>query len=197
MDRPRRRPSHPLVGWAFVVLGCAGLVASLAAYLSRCASGDVEAWPLAGPSLEVLAGVLRVALPGAVLLMLGVLLPLQRLGHRPESIDRLSRLVTGALLFVVGGGWLLRLNLVGFASLWARREPLGDLVLPAAMLENRVWSANIMLIFVVALVSLPLNTMVRRLLARPGMARAPWPLWLVGSLWWVGLVAVLLIAGIR
>jgi hypothetical protein len=157
---------------------------------------DLPVYPVRGESLEIMAGIVRGALPAAVLLVLGVLLPLQQLGRRADRRDLLSRLVTGALLAVFGGYWILRLNLVGFASLWARREPLGDLILPAALLENRVWSGNIMLIFVVAVLSLPLNTLVRRLLAREEMPGAPWPAWLVAGAWWVGLVAVLLVAGL-
>ena len=145
--------------------------------------------------MQVLAGVVREALPAAILLVLGVLMPLQQLGTVVERRDLLSRIITTALLLVGGGYWILRLNLVGFASLWARQQPLGDLILPAALLENRVWWANIMLIFVVAVLSLPLNTLVRKLLAMESVPRAPWPLWLVGAAWWVGLAAVLLLAG--
>jgi len=196
MEIRKRPPSHPLTGWAFVVLGCTGLVVNLAIYLWRCSAEGIAPMPVRGEALSILATIMRSALPAAVLLALGVLLPMQQLGNRPERRDRLSRTVTTSLLVVLGGYWLLRLNLVGFASLWARREPLGDLILPAALLENRVWSGNIMLVFTVALLSLPLNTLVRRLLARDGMARAPWPAWLVAGIWWVGLVAVLLIAAV-
>lgn len=195
MEISKRPPSHPLTGWAFVALGCAGLVVNLALYLWRCSVAGIDPVPIRGEALAILAGIVRAALPAAVLLVLGVLVPLQQLGDRPERRDFLSRTVTASLLVVLGGYWLLRLNLVGFASLWARREPLGDLILPAALLENRVWSGNIMLVFAVALLSLPLNTLVRKLLARDGMARAPWPAWLVAGIWWVGLVAVLLVAG--
>lgn len=195
MELRKRPPSHPLTGWAFVVLGCAGLLINLGLYVWRCLGQDVPVYPVQGASLEVLAAIVRGALPAAILLVVGVLLPLQQLGRREDRRDRLSRLVTATLLVVFGGYWILRLNLVGYASLWARREPLGDLLLPAALLENRVWSGNIMLIFVVALLSLPLNTLVRRLLAREEMPGAPWPAWLVAGVWWVGLVAVLLVAG--
>lgn len=195
MQRVARRPSHPVTGWSFVVLGTAGIVVGGAAWLARCGATGVAAWPVEGRSLELLADVVRVSVPAAVLLLLGVLLPLQALAWRPDRRDLLARTVTTAVLVVVGGAWMLRVNLVGYASLWARREPLGDLLLPAALLENRVWSANIMLVFAVALASLPLNTFVRRMLDRPGMRRAPWPLWMLGATWWVGLVAVLLIAG--
>ena len=153
-------------------------------------------WPVADDSLLILAGVVRQTLPGAIVLVLGVLLPLQRFARSRRRIDLLSRTITGSLLIVIGVYWILRLNLVGFASLWSRKQALGDLVLPAALLENRVWFANIMLVFLVAVLSLPLNTFVRRLLAQSGIGRAPWPLWLIGSVWWVGLAAVLLIAGI-
>jgi hypothetical protein len=196
MVEVRMRPSHPLVGWSFVALGTAGLLSNLAVYALRCRGASVPIWPVADESLLILADVVRQTLPGAIVLMLGVLLPLQRLARNRRRIDLLSRTVTGSLLSVVGAYWLLRLNLVGFASLWSRQQPLGDLVLPAALLENRVWSANIMLMFLIAVLSLPLNAFVRRLLAQTGIRRAPWPLWLIGSLWWVGLVAVLLIAGI-
>jgi hypothetical protein len=195
MQVQRRRPSHPLTGWAFVILGCAGLVLGIASYLWRCASADVPAWPVAGMALEELASVVRVSLPAAVLLTLGVLLPLQRWGLEPSRRSLLVRLVTTSLLVVLGGYWILRLNLVGFASLWARQQPLGDLLLPAALLENRVWSANIMVVFAVALLSLPLNSMVRRLLRREEGPRAPWPLWSIAGIWWIGLPAVLLLAG--
>jgi hypothetical protein len=164
-------------------------------YLWRCLARDVPVYPVSGEALEILAGIMRAALPAAVLLVAGVLLPIQQLGRREDRRDRLSRLVTATLLVVFGGYWIVRLNLVGFASLWERRELLGDLVLPAALLENRVWSGNIMLIFVVVLLSLPLNTLVRKLLAREEMPGAPWPAWLVAAVWWVGLVAVLLVAG--
>ncbi|RKZ17940.1 hypothetical protein DRQ53_01910 [bacterium] len=192
----RPAPSHPIVGWAFVLLGCAGLLLNSLAWLWRCRTAEVSVWPLAGDSVTLLAAVLREALPAAILLVLGVMIPLQRLAAQRHRVDLLSRLVTGSLLTVFGGYWLLRLNTVGYASLWARREMLGDLVLPAALLENRVWMTNIMLVLFVALLSLPLNSLVRRLLARQTMPRAHWGLWLVGSLWWVGLAAVLLLAGI-
>ena len=195
MELPRREPSHPMTGWAFVALGCAGLAVNLAIYLWRCGAESLMPWAVRGESLPVLAGVVREALPAAILLVLGVLVPLQQLGNVVERRGLLSRIITTALLLVGGGYWILRLNLVGFASLWARQQPLGDLVLPAALLENRVWSANIMLIFAVALLSLPLNTFVRRLLAMERVRRAPWPLWLVAAAWWVGLAAVLLLAG--
>jgi hypothetical protein len=196
MKLSKRPPSHPLTGWAFVALGWLGLAGNLSLYLWRCSSRGVAPLPLEGEALDIMAGILRTALPAAVLLVLGVLLPLQQMGTRTDRRDRLSRLVTATLLAVFGGYWILRLNLVGFASLWSRRELLGDLVLPAALLENRVWSANIMLVFVVALLSLPVNTLVRRLLAREELPRAPWPAWLVAGIWWVGLVAVLLVAGV-
>ena len=195
MELPRREPSHPMTGWVFVTLGCLGLAANLAIYFWRCSAESVAPWPIQGQSLQVLAGIVREALPAAILLVLGVLIPLQRLGSVVERRDLLSRTITAALLLVAGGYWILRLNTAGFASLWARQEPLGDLMLPAALLENRVWSANIMVIFVVAVLSLPLNTLVRRLLSLEGVRRAPWPLWLVGAAWWVGLAAVLLLAG--
>jgi hypothetical protein len=195
MEIRKRPPSHPLTGWAFVVLGCAGLCVNLGLYLWRCHARDIPVWPVSGEALEVLAAIMRWALPAAVLFVAGVLLPIQHLGNRPERRARLSRLVTATVLVVLGGYWVLRLNLVGFASLWQRREPLGDLILPAALLENRVWSGNIMLIFFVALLSLPVNTLVRRLLAREDLRPAPWPGWLLAGIWWVGLVAVLLVAG--
>jgi hypothetical protein len=184
-----------LTGWAFVALGIAGLVVNVTLYVWRCLDRGLPVYPIQGDTLEVLAGILRGVLPAAVILVGGVLLPLQQLGRRRDRRDRLSRLVTATLLVVFGGYWILRLNLVGFASLWSRREPLGDLILPAALLENRVWSANIMLIFVVAILSLPLNTLVRRLLDREETSPAPWPAWLVAGVWWVGLVVVLLVAG--
>ena len=195
MEIRKRPPSHPLTGWAFVVLGCAGLLINLGLYVWRCSTQGVPLYPIEGAALGILAGIMRGALPAAVALVVGVLLPLQQFGRRPDRRDRLSRLVTATLLVVFGGYWIVRLNLVGFGSLWARREPLGDLIVPAALLENRVWSGNIMLIFVVVLLSLPLNTLVRRLLAREEMPGAPWPAWLVAGIWWVGLVAGLLVAG--
>jgi len=195
MELNKRPPSHPLTGWAFVALGCAGLVVNLGLYVWRCIGQELPVYPVRGESLDIMAGIVRGAFPAAALLVLGVLLPLQQLGRMADRRDTLSRLVTGTLLAVFGGYWILRLNLVGFASLWARREPLGDLILPAALLENRVWSGNIMLILVVAVLSLPLNTLVRRLLALEEMPGAPWPAWLVSGVWWVGLVAVLLVAG--
>jgi hypothetical protein len=196
MAEVRTHPSHVLVGWSFVTLGAVGLLSNLVVYALRCRGASVPVWPVAGDSLLILASVVRQTLPGAIVLVLGVLFPLQRLGRRKPRIDLLSRTVTASLLTVVGAYWVLRLNLVGFASLWSRQQPLGDLVLPAALLENRVWSANIMLVFLIALLSLPLNTFVRRLLDRPDFPRAPWPLWLIASVWWVGLVAVLLVAGV-
>ena len=195
MAEVRMRPSHPLVGWSFVALGTAGLFSNLTVYALRCRAASVPIWPVADESLLILAGVVRQTLPGAIVLVLGVLLPLQRMARNRRRIDLLSRTITTSLLGVFGAYWLLRLNLVGFASLWSRQETLGDLVLPAALLENRVWSTNIMRVLSVAVLSLPLNTFVRRSLRSSGVGRAPWPLWLIGSVWWVGLVAVLLIAG--
>ena len=197
MAEVRIRPSHVLVGWSFVVLGTVGLLSNFVVYALRCRGAAVPVWPVNDESLLILANVVRQTLPGAVVLVLGVLLPLQRMAGRQRRIDTLSRTITASLLSVVGGYWILRLNLVGFASLWSRQQPLGDLVLPAALLENRVWSANIMLLFLVAVLSLPLNTFVRRLLDRRELPRAPWPLWLISSVWWVGLAAVLLIAGME
>jgi hypothetical protein len=197
MAEVRMRSSHPLVGWSFVALGTVGLLSNLTVYVLRCRGASVPLWPVVDDSLLILAGVVRQTLPGAIVLVLGVLLPLQRFARSRRRIDLLSRTITGSLLIVIGVYWILRLNLVGFASLWSRKQALGDLVLPAALLENRVWFANIMLVFLVAVLSLPLNTFVRRLLAQSGIGRAPWPLWLIGSVWWVGLAAVLLIAGIE
>jgi len=196
MAEVRIPSSHVLVGWFYAALGTVGLLSNLGVYVWRCRMASVPVWPVADESLLILAGVVRQTLPGAIVLVLGVLFPLQRLGRKEGRIDLLSRTVTASLLGVAGGYWILRLNLVGFASLWSRQQPLGDLVLPAALLENRVWSANIMLVFLIAVLSLPLNTFIRRLLARPDFRRAPWPLWLMASVWWVGLAAVLLIAGV-
>lgn len=192
---PRR--SHPLVGWTFVALGAVGLLLNLGFYLWHCRSVGFAPWPVGEEALAALAGIVRASVPAAILLVLGVLLPLQRLAGQPGRMDLLSRTVTATLLVVFGGIWLVRLNTVGFASLWARREVLGELVLPAALLENRVWSANIMLVLAVAVLSLPLNQALRKLLSRRDLPRAAWPLWLLGGVWWVGLAAVLLIAGAR
>lgn len=197
MTRVPRQPSHPIVGWGFAGLGLAGLVWTTVAYGLGCAQSGVAAWPVGSPQWAILDPLARTAAPMALAFVVGALLPLQRWADQPSHAVRLARWVTAVVLILLGTVWVLRLNRVGFASLWARHEVLGDFSLPAAVLENRVWSANIMLVLVIALLSLPLNRLVRAGLARTGMPRVHWSLWIGAGCWWVGLAAVALLAAGR
>jgi hypothetical protein len=191
----RPGPSHPLLGWTFSLVGTLGLGLGLALYVARCRQHGVEPWPDDPASAAVLASVVRDGLPAALALILGFLLPLQQMGNRPARRRALARILTVTPLLVLGAYWLARMNLVGFGSLWSRPERLGETTLPAALLETRVWSANIMVVLALALLSLPLHSAIVRVLRRPELGRAPWFLWLTGTMGWVGLAAALLLAG--
>jgi hypothetical protein len=191
----RPDPSHPLLGWSFSLVGTLGLALGLALHAARCRQQGVGPWPDDPVSVAVLAGVVRDGLPAALALVLGFLLPLQQMGNRPARHRALARILTMTPLLVLGGYWLARMNLVGFGSLWSRPERLGELTLPAALVENRVWWANIMVVLALALMALPLHSAIVRALRRRDLRRAPWFLWLTGSVGWLGLAAALLLAG--
>ena len=176
MESNRSRRLQHLAGWGAVLLAL-GALAGLVAIAVTTATA--QGYPIAPETPNAVAA-WRDAASTVLVLALAVLavllLPLQQFGRRNDGVRRLARLwgVLGAL-----GVWLFvgyRLNRFTFGTLWRTKQEIGDLVLPAAIAEPRIWYNNIGLTLGCAILGLVLVAALERLLPRLGVRRAPRPL---------------------
>jgi arylsulfatase A-like enzyme len=171
--RPRTDRLHHLAGWALLLLA----VASIAVFAFQAAdTAEHHGYPLAPVTPNAVAAwrdAASTTLMGALAVILVVLLPLQRLGRRPDGPVRLARL-WGVLVAL--GVWLMvgyRLNRFTYGGLWRSREEVGDLLVPAAVVEPRIWYNNIGLTLGCAVLAIVLMAVLERLLPRLRAARPP------------------------
>ncbi|HKK71890.1 MAG TPA: sulfatase [Candidatus Krumholzibacteria bacterium] len=171
--RPRIDRLHHLAGWALVLLA----MSSIAVFVIRAVeTSGLHGYPLAPITPNAVAAwrdAASTTLMGSLAVILVVLLPLQRLGRRPDGAVRLARL-WGVLIAV--GAWAMigyRLNRFTYGGLWRSREEVGDLLVPAALVEPRIWYNNIGLTLGCAVLAIVLMAVLERLLPRSRARRAP------------------------
>lgn len=194
---PRRL--HNFAGWGLLLLAVAAWIgvawqalgaASFHGYPSTPTTPNaLAAWRDAGSlGLVLVLGVVTV-----------LLFPLQRLGGKENGAVRLARL--WAVLMAIGV-WAVtgfRVNRYTYGELWRTRQEMGDLIIPAAIAEPRVWYANIGLTLACSILAIILLAVFERVLPRLGAPRTPRPVVLVSGLallllapvsivpaWWVG-----------
>lgn len=169
----RSRSLHHVAGWLFLVLAlvCVGLTGYTAIEHTR-AHGDpsLPLTPNARAAWQQ-AGMLALALALAALVF--VLLPLQRLGRSFDGTRWLARLWA---IGIAAGVWAvlgLRLNRYTYGRLWRSWEEVGDLTIPAAVLQPRVWYSNVGLTIGCAVFAFVLLAVLERTLPLWRMPRAP------------------------
>lgn len=162
-----------LAGWGLALLALGAWIGVVVRALGTTSLHGYPELPTTPNALAAWRDAASLALILALGIVTVVLFPLQRLGRHPQGAIRLGRL-WGILTAV--GIWAAigyRLNRFTYGGLWRTREEVGDLIVPAAIVEPRVWYANIGLTLACAVLALALMAVLERLLPRLGAPRAP------------------------
>lgn len=162
-----------LAGWGLVLLAVAAWIGLFVEALGTAAYHGYPSTPTTPNALAAWRDAASFVLLMALVVVIVVLFPLQRLGRTGRGADRLA-LLWGVLVAV--GTWLVvgyRLNRFTYGGLWRTREEIGELILPMALVEPRVWYANIALTLACAILALVLRAAFDRVLPRLSAPRAP------------------------
>ena len=164
---------HHLAGWGFVLLTVAAWVGWVVEALSTTTLHGYPSAPTTPNAVAAWRDAASFVLLLSMVAIIVVLFPLQRLGRAANGPVRLARL-WGILAAV--GIWLVvgyRLNRFTYGGLWRSREEIGELVVPVALAEPRVWYANIGLTLACAVLAIVLLATLERILPRLRARRAP------------------------
>ena len=169
----RSQSLHHVAGWLFLVLalGCVGLAVYTAIDLNT-AHGDptLPSTPNSRAAWQQ-GGMLALAL--ALVVLVFVLMPLQRLGRSITGARWLARFWAIGICLAIWAFLGLRLNRFTYGRLWRTWEEVGDLRVPAAILEPRIWYSNVGLTIGCAVLAFVLLAILERTLPLWRVSRTP------------------------